>query len=102
MNAKTFGLMKPGSIFINTARGGPVDEAALFDALRSGRLRAAGLDVFAIEPVDTHNPLLALEQVVVTPHIAWLTPQTLERSLAVGLENCRRLRDGEPILHRVA
>ena len=101
MNAKTFGLMKPGSIFINTARGGLVDEAALLDALRSGRLRAAGLDVFAIEPVDTHNPLLALEQVVVTPHIAWLTPQTLERSLAVGLENCRRLRDGAPLLHRV-
>ena len=102
MNAKAFGLMKPGSIFINTARGGLVDEAALLDALRSGRVRAAGLDVFATEPVDTHNPLLALEQVVVTPHIAWLTPQTLERSLAVGLENCRRLRDGEPILHRVA
>ncbi len=101
MNAKTFGLMKPGSIFINTARGGLVDEAALFDVLRSGRLRAAGLDVFATEPVAAHNPLLALEQVVVTPHIAWLTPQTLERSLVVGLENCRRLRDGEPILHRV-
>ena len=102
MNAKAFGLMKPGSIFINTARGGLVDEAALLDALRSGRLRAAGLDVFATEPVEAHNPLLALEQVVVTPHIAWLTPPTLERSLAVGLENCRRLRDGEPILHRVA
>ena len=102
MNAKTFSLMKPGSIFINTARGGLVDEAALLNALRSGRLRAAGLDVFATEPVEAHNPLLALEQVVVTPHIAWLTPQTLERSLAVGLENCRRLRDGEPILHRVA
>ena len=101
MNAKTFGLMKPGSIFINTARGGLVDEAALLDALRSGRLRAAGLDVFAIEPVAAHNPLLALEQVVVTPHIAWLTPQTLERSLAVGLENCRRLRDGASLLHRV-
>lgn len=101
MNAKTFGLMKPGSIFINTARGGLVDEAALLDALRSGRLRAAGLDVFATEPVAAHNPLLALEQVVVTPHIAWLTPQTLERSLAVGLENCRRLRDGVPLLHRV-
>ncbi|MCE2488112.1 MAG: hypothetical protein J4F42_21570 [Desulfurellaceae bacterium] len=102
MNVETFGLMKPGSIFINTARGGLVDEAALLDALRSGRLRAAGLDVFATEPVEADNPLLALEQVVVTPHIAWLTPQTLERSLAVGLENCRRLRDGEPILHRVA
>jgi phosphoglycerate dehydrogenase-like enzyme len=101
MNAETFSLMKPGSIFINTARGGLVDEAALLDVLRSGRLRAAGLDVFATEPVETHNPLLALEQVVVTPHIAWLTPQTLERSLAVGLENCRRLRDGEPLLHRV-
>lgn len=102
MNHKTFGLMKPGSIFINTARGGLVDEAALLAALRSGRVRAAGLDVFTTEPVEDDNPLLALEQVIVTPHIAWLTPQTLERSLAIGLENCRRLRDGEPLLHRVA
>jgi phosphoglycerate dehydrogenase-like enzyme len=79
-----------------------VDEAALLAALRSGRVRAAGLDVFTTEPVEDDNPLLALEQVIVTPHIAWLTPQTLERSLALGLENCRRLRDGEPLLHRVA
>ena len=101
MNAKTFAHMKPGSIFINTARGGLVDEAALVAALESGQVRAAGLDVFATEPLEADNPLLALEQVVLTPHIAWLTPQTLERSLDVAIENSRRLRDGEPILHRV-
>ena len=101
MNARRFAAMKPGSVFINTARGGLVDEEALLAALRSGHVRAAGLDVFATEPVDANNPLLALAQVIVTPHIAWLTPQTLERSLGVALENCRRLRDGEPLLHQV-
>jgi phosphoglycerate dehydrogenase-like enzyme len=101
MNAATFAAMKPGSVFINTARGGLVDEEALLAALQSGHLRAAGLDVFATEPLDVNNPLLALTQVVVTPHIAWLTPQTLERSLGVALENCRRLRDGESLLHQV-
>ena len=101
MNAQTFAAMKPGGIFVNTARGGLVDEEALLTALWSGHLRAAGLDVFATEPIDVNNPLLALAQVVVTPHIAWLTPQTLERSLGVALENCRRLRDGESLLHQV-
>ncbi len=101
MNTRTFAEMKPGSIFVNTARGGLVDEEALLTALQSGHLRAAGLDGFATEPVDVNNPLLALAQVVVTPHIAWLTPQTLERSFGVALENCRRLRDGESLLHQV-
>ena len=101
LDAGAIGLMKPGAVLINTARGELVDEAALAAALRSGHLAAAGLDVFAAEPAGRENPLLALPNVVATPHIAWLTPETLERSIAVIVENCRRLRAGEPLLHRV-
>lgn len=94
--------MKPGIVLVNTARGGLIDEAALVAALRSGRIRAAGLDVFALEPVRPDNPLLRLDNVVLTPHVAWLTAETWERSLAVAVENCRRLVAGRPLLHQVA
>ncbi|HMT46834.1 MAG TPA: NAD(P)-dependent oxidoreductase [Novosphingobium sp.] len=93
--------MKPGAILVNTARGELVDEARLVQALSSGHLRGAGLDVFAAEPVPADNPLLALPSVVLAPHIAWLTPETLVRSLDVAHENCRRLNAGEPLLHQV-
>lgn len=93
--------MKPGSILVNTARGALVDQAALVGVLRSGGLAAAGLDVFGDEPVDPEDPILALDNVIVSPHIAWQTRETLERSLEVGVENCRRLRDGSPLLNQV-
>lgn len=102
IDAEAIAAMKTGSYLINTARGALVDEAALLDALNSGKLAAAGLDVFAGEPVDRANPLLNLDNVVVAPHVSWLTPETLDRSLAVAFENCRRLRDGEALLHAVA
>jgi phosphoglycerate dehydrogenase-like enzyme len=93
--------MKSGAILVNTARGGLVDEAALVEALKNGHLRAAGLDVFADEPVAPENPLLELDNVVLMPHVAWLTPETLDRSLEIALENMRRLRDGGELLFRV-
>jgi phosphoglycerate dehydrogenase-like enzyme len=93
--------MKPGAVLINTARGELVDQAALHEALACGRLRGAGLDVFHGEPVDPADPLLTLPNVVLAPHVAWLTPETLARSLAAAFENCRRLAAGEPLLNRV-
>lgn len=93
--------MKRGAVLINVARGGLVDEARLAEALRSGHLRGAGLDVFATEPVDPADPLLALPNVVVSPHVAWQTPETLARSLAAAAENVRRLTAGESLLNQV-
>ena len=101
LSAAAIAGMKRGAVLVNTARGELVDEAALTDALRQGHLAAAGLDVFAQEPVQPDNPLLKLPNVIVAPHIAWLTPETLRRSLSVAFENCRRLAAGEPLIHRV-
>lgn len=94
--------MKPGAILINTARGELIDEAALVGALSSGHLRGAGLDVFAVEPALAGSALFDLPQVLMSPHVAWLTPETLARSLVVARENCRRLGAGESLMHRVA
>lgn len=93
--------MKPNALLVNTSRGGVVDEPALIDALRQGGLTAAGLDVFATEPVGTDNPLLALDNVVVTPHVVWYTRDTMLRYLAEAIDNCRRLRDGQDLLNVV-
>lgn len=101
IDAGAIASMRPGVVLVNTARGGLIDQAALVDALRTGKIAAAGLDVFAQEPIADGEPLLALENVVLAPHIAWLTPETLARSLTVAFENCKRIRDGAELLHKV-
>lgn len=101
IDSAAFALMRPGSVLVNTSRGGVVDEPALVAALQCGRLAAAGLDVFAVEPVETTNPLLALDNVVVTPHVVWYTRDTMRRYLHQAVDNCRRLRDGEDLINVV-
>jgi D-3-phosphoglycerate dehydrogenase len=82
-NAKAFARMKPGSIFLNTARGGLMVEADLYQALASGHLRAAGLDVFEQEPPSADNPLFQLDNIVVSPHLAGADETSL---VAMGVE----------------
>ncbi|WP_163801531.1 2-hydroxyacid dehydrogenase [Mycolicibacterium sediminis] len=93
--------MRADAVLVNTSRGPIVDESALVDALRDGRLAAAGLDVFGEEPVPADNPLLALDNVVVTPHVTWYTADTMRRYLAEAVDNCERLRDGRELANVV-
>jgi phosphoglycerate dehydrogenase-like enzyme len=98
LGAREFGLMKPSAIFVNTGRGNTVDEAAMVEALRGKKIRAAGLDVFPVEPLPLSSPLLTLDNVVLTPHTAggvqgWMN--TFERLS----ENLRRVEAGEPVMY---
>ena len=101
MNAATFARMKRGSIFINAGRGGLVDEAALLEALKSGHLFGAGLDVTDPEPAELDNPLLHLENVVVTPHVASATPEGKMRMFVGALEQVVQVLQGERPPHLV-
>ncbi len=92
-------LMKPSAYLINTARGPLVDYAALYETLANNRIRGAGLETFAAEPVPPDLPLLRLPNVTLTPHIAGASLQTFDRSAAMIAEEVRRYVDGEPPLN---
>lgn len=95
IGARELALMKPSATIINTSRGQVIDEAALSEALREGRLRAAGLDVFVEEPTPRDNPLLTLPNVVSTPHIAGVAAEITARQLAYTIDNIARFLAGE-------
>jgi D-3-phosphoglycerate dehydrogenase / 2-oxoglutarate reductase len=86
--------MKPGVILINTARAAVVDEAAMFDALKSGHIRHAGLDVFNIEPLPGDHPLTKLPNVTLSAHSAFRTPEASENLIHAAWEHCRRIVKG--------
>jgi phosphoglycerate dehydrogenase-like enzyme len=101
LDADALATMKPDAVLVNTSRGPIVDENALVNALRQGRLAAAGLDVFAVEPLPPDNALLALGNVVLTPHVSWYTADTMRRYLNQAIDNCERLRDGRELANVV-
>lgn len=101
LDAAALRSLKPGAVLVNVARGGLIDEPALVEALRSGHVRAAGLDVFEPEPLPATSPLWDLPNVLLTPHISGTHPAHDQRLIALFTENLRRYLAGQPLLNQV-
>ncbi len=96
IGSKELALMKPGAVLVNTARGALVDEAALIEALRGRRLRAAALDVYTQEPLGSDSPLLEVENVVLSPHVGWVTEEASARLMKMPVDNVIAWLEGRP------
>jgi D-3-phosphoglycerate dehydrogenase len=94
LSRERIAAMKPGVILVNTARGALVDEAAMIDALKSGHIRHAGLDVFNIEPLPADHALTKLPNVTLSAHSAFRTPEASANLIAAAWEHCRRIANG--------
>jgi D-3-phosphoglycerate dehydrogenase len=94
LSRQRIAAMRPGAILVNTARGAMVDEAAMIDALKSGHIRHAGLDVFNIEPLPADHPLTKLPNVTLSAHSAFRTPEASENLIEAAWEHCRRIAKG--------
>lgn len=101
IRAKELAAMKPGSYLINTARGGVVDENALYEALASGHLAGAAMDVSAVEPMDPCNPLLTLDNVVITPHIGMYSREAIGAVSIICAENVAACLAGRELRFQV-
>ena len=97
VDAEAIGAMRPEAVLVNTARAGLLDEVALMSALQTGRIRGAGLDVYAIEPLPADHPLRCLPSVVLTPHLGYFTEEMLQAYYSYALENISAFLDGNPI-----
>ena len=97
INSEFLSKMKQSAVIINTSRGPAIDEQALADALNSGRIYGAGVDVLSTEPPKADNPLLSCEKCIITPHIAWAGYETRERLIGVVYDNLIAFLDGKPI-----
>ena len=97
LDGRALALTKPGVIIINTARGEIIEENALLAALRSGHVAAAGLDVYCQEPLPSGHPLLLLDNVLLTPHVAFNTPEATHALLDISIDNIVHYYRGDPI-----
>ncbi len=97
VGAKELGLMKPSAFLINTSRGPIVDEAALVAALRDNKIAGAGLDVFDVEPLPLTHPLRKMDNVVITPHLGYVSEQNYRAYFAGVVEDIRGFLDGKPV-----
>ncbi len=100
LDARRLARMRAGAYLYNVSRGAVVEEAALVEALRAGRLAGAGLDVFEEEPLPETSPLWDLETVILTPHVSGVTPLYYERAAALFADNLARFLDGQPLANR--
>ncbi|WP_448902522.1 D-2-hydroxyacid dehydrogenase [Eubacterium sp.] len=96
-NKEFFAKMKDGALFINTSRGGVVDEQALIDAVKSKKISGAGLDVVAVEPMEKHEEILDIDNIIITPHSAWAPVETRTRLVEIVKNNIKKWVAGDPV-----
>jgi D-3-phosphoglycerate dehydrogenase / 2-oxoglutarate reductase len=101
INATRLARMKQSAFLVNTARGGIIDEPALFEALTSGKIAGAGLDVFEKEPTPADNPLLRAPNTIFAPHMAGVSRESLDRMAVTAVQNVLSVFDGKPNVENV-